>query len=276
MVPATWVRRASLLYQLTDATQLRASWGRYWQSQGIDELAASDGETSFAAAEEAEQLVLGVEQKLGEANSLRLEAYTKTYENPRDRYENLLNTIVLLPELKPDRVRVSADRATARGVELTYRSRRASGLDWWGSYSWSEVEDEIDGQDFLRGWDQSHAFGAGVLWSSERWDLSAAASYRTGWPTTQVAAGDAGPPGIAVAGPRNAERLDNFASLDLRAARRFQTSVGLVAVFLEVSNALNFKNYCCVDYGQDPEDGFETERQRNLPIVPSIGVSWQF
>ena len=268
--------RASLLYQLTASTQVRASWGRYWQSQGIDELAASDGETTFAPAERADQLVLGVEQKLGEQGSLRFEAYTKDYENPRDRYENLLNTIILLPELKPDRIRVSADRATARGMELTYRSTRPGGLDWWGSYSWSEVEDEIDGLDFRRSWDQSHAFSAGVLWSSERWDLSAAATYRTGWPTTQVTVEDVGPPAIALAGPRNAERLDYYASLDLRAARRFQTSAGLIAVFLEVSNVLNRRNYCCVEYGNDAEDGFEYERQRNLPVVPSIGVSWQF
>jgi hypothetical protein len=115
-----------------------------------------------------------------------------------------------------------------------------------------------------------------MLWSSERWDLSAAATYRTGWPTTQVTVEDAGPPTIALAGPRNAERLDYYASLDLRAARRFQTSAGLIAVFLEVSNVLNRRNYCCVEYGNDAEDGFEYERQRNLPVVPSIGVSWQF
>jgi outer membrane receptor protein involved in Fe transport len=268
--------RASLLYQWTDATQLRASWGRYWQSQSIDELAVSDGETTFAEAERADQFVFGVEQKLGEGSSLRLEAYTKNYKNPRDRYENLLNTIILLPELKPDRVRVSADKASARGLELTYRSARPGGLDGWGSYSWSEVRDEIDGLKFRRSWDQSHAFSAGVLWSSERWDLSAAATYRTGWPTTQVALEDAGPPGIALAGPRNAERLGNYASLDLRAARRYQTSAGLIAVFLEVSNALNRDNDCCVEYGNDAEDGFEYERQRNLPILPSVGVSWQF
>jgi outer membrane receptor protein involved in Fe transport len=268
--------RASLLYKLSEATLLRASWGRYWQTQGIDELAVSDGETTFAEAERADQFVLGVEQKLGEVGSWRLEAYMKNYRNPRDRYENLLNTFILLPELKPDRVRVSADRASAKGLELSYRSTRQGGLNWWSSYSWSEVRDEIDGVKFRRSWDQSHALGAGVLWSNARWDLSAAATYRTGWPTTRVVLEDPGLPSVALAGPRNAEQLGNYASLDLRAARRFQTSAGLIAVFLEVSNALNRDNDCCVEYGNDPVDGFEYEQQRNLPIVPSVGVSWQF
>jgi outer membrane receptor protein involved in Fe transport len=270
--------RASVLLQTTESTLLRASWGRYWQSQGIDELAANDGETTFAEPERADQFVLGIEQDLGTAVSLRLEAYSKDYRNPRARYENLLNSFILLPELKPDRVRVSADGATARGVEVSIRSSDEGPVDWWGSYSWSEVRDDIDGGEVRRSWDQSHALSAGVLWSNERWDLSAAAIVRSGWPTTLAYVDEAGPQNIVTTGPRNGERLETYASLDLRAARRFQTDVGLVSVFLELSNALNRRNYCCVEYGIDVDDTgeFEVGRQRNLPILPSIGVAWQF
>jgi hypothetical protein len=270
--------RVSLLYQWTKETQLRASWGRYWQSQGIDELAVSDGETSFAKPERADQLVLGIEQALSPAVSGRLEAYTKNYHNPRDRYENLLNSFALLPELKPDRIRVSADGATARGIELSIRSRDAGRLDWWASYTWSDVRDEIDGVEFRRAWDQSNALSAGLLWSSERWDLSAAATYRNGWPTTLAAIEEDGPANIVTTGPRNAERLGNYATLDLRAARRFQTRVGLVSVFLEFSNALNRRNDCCVEYDIDvgDTDVFVLDRTQSLPLLPSLGVSWQF
>ena len=270
--------RASLLYQLTSETQLRASWGRYWQSQGIDELAVSDGETTFAKPERADQFVLGVEQALGSAASVRLETYTKNYHNPRSRYENLLNSFALLPELKPDRIRIAADRATARGIEASIRSRREGPLDWWASYTWSEVRDDIDGAKFRRSWDQTNALGAGVLWSSERWDLSAAANYRTGWPTTLAAIEGDGPGNLVTTGPRNAERLGYYATLDLRAARRFQTSVGLVSVFLEISNSLNRRNECCVEYDLDVGDteALVLDRTRSLPLLPSLGVSWQF
>lgn len=270
--------RASLLYQLNEGTQLRASWGRYWQSQAIDELAVSDGETTFARPERADQFVLGIEQELGAVASLRLEAYTKSYHNPRDRYENFLNPFRLLPELQPDRIRVLADGAKARGVELSIRSRREGDINWWGSYSWSRAQDELDGEQFPRSWDQSHALSAGILRSSKRWDLSAAATYRTGWPTTWVGSEAAGPQNVVTVGPRNGERLGNYATLDLRAARRFQTSVGLVSVFVELSNSLNRKNDCCVEYGiaVDEDNEFQLERQYNLPILPNVGVSWQF
>ncbi len=270
--------RVSVLYQLNEATQLRASWGRYWQTQGIDELDVSDGETTFAPPERADQFVLGLEQALGTVTSLRIEAYTKNYEDPRDRYENLLDPFRLLPELQPDRIRISADSARARGVEVSIRSGSEGGLNWWGSYTWSTVKDELDGEKNRRSWDQSDALSAGLLWRSERWDLSAAVTYRSGWPTTAVAIEDDGPPDVVTVGPRNAERLSNYATLDLRAARRFQTRVGLVSVFLELTNSLNRDNECCVEYGfaVDEDNEFELERQYNLPILPNIGVSWQF
>ena len=270
--------RASLLYQLKEGTQLRASWGRYWQSQAIDELAVSDGETTFARPQRADQFVLGIEQEVGAVASLRLEAYTKDYHNPLDRYENFLNPFRLLPELQPDRIRISADGARARGVELSIRSASESDLDWWASYTWSTAQDEIAGEEFPRSWDQSQALSAGILRSSERWDFSGAVTYRTGWPTTRVGSEAAGPRNVVTTGPRNGEHLGNYATVDLRAARRFQTRVGLVSVFLELSNSLNRKNDCCVEFGiaVDEDNELQLERQSNLPILPNVGVSWQF
>lgn len=270
--------RASVLYQLSEATQLRASWGRYWQTQAIDELDVSDGETTFARPERADQFVLGIEQQLGAVASLRVEAYTKNYHNPRNRYENFLDPFRLLPELQPDRIRISADSAKARGVEVSVRSNTGGDLNWWGTYSWSTARDELDGEELPRSWDQRHALGAGILRSSRRWDLSAAVTWRTGWPTTWVELEDGGPGNLVTVGPRNAEHFGNYATLDLRAARRFQTRVGLVAVFLEVSNSLNRQNECCVEFGiaVDEDNEFQLERRNNLPILPNIGVSWQF
>ena len=136
----------------------------------------------------------------------------------------------------------------------------------------------MDGQDIPRSWDQSQALSAGIMRSSDRWDFSAAVTWRTGWPTTRVAIEEDGPPNVVTVGPRNDERLGYFATLDLRAARRFQTDVGLVSVFVEISNSLNRKNECCVEFGfaVDEDNEFVLERQSNLPILPNVGVSWQF
>ena len=72
------------------------------------------------------------------------------------RFENFLDPLVLLPELQPDRLRIDAESATARGAEiLLTQSPGGSGLAWWLSYSWSEVCDQRPEGKVRRSWDQS-------------------------------------------------------------------------------------------------------------------------
>ena len=100
------------------------------------------------------------------------------------------------------------------------------------------------------------------------------------WPTTGLTLEES-PAGetTAVIGRRNALRLGGFASLDLRASRALTLRVGSLDVFVEVSNATNRKNPCCVDF--DLEEGANGEflEQRNghwLPRLATFGVLWQF
>ena len=122
--------RAALMWQPNDDTRLRVGWGQYFQAQSIDELAVPDGETQFHDAQRAEHWVMSVEHHLTQRVDLRVEAYRKDYERLRPRYENLLNPLVVLPELKPDRIRIAPDSATAEGVEasLVYDGRTPDGL----------------------------------------------------------------------------------------------------------------------------------------------------
>jgi hypothetical protein len=82
-----------------------------------------------------------------------------------------------------------------------------------------------------------------------------------------------------VIGPRNALELDSFASLDLRASRALALRVGSLDVFIEVSNATNRQNPCCVDFDlvDDTSGEFlEQETETWLPRVATFGVLWQF
>ena len=131
--------RLGLLQTAGRRTKLRAGWGRYFQSQAINELQISDGVTQFLPPQRADHWDASVEYALDGGIDLRLEAYWKEYEELRPRYENLLNSFVLLPELKPDRIEVAPVSASARGVELTVSRRSARPLGWWFTYTWSSV-----------------------------------------------------------------------------------------------------------------------------------------
>ena len=112
-----FVPRVNLAYQLSDTTQLRASWGEFQQAQSINELQVEDGVGEFQPTQRADMIVLGLEQSLPADHSLRIEAYEKNYRALRPRYENLLDPLSMLPELRWDRVRIAPDSARAIGVE---------------------------------------------------------------------------------------------------------------------------------------------------------------
>ncbi len=272
--------RLSVLWQMDAGTRLRASWGRFQQAQGIDELQLSDGETAVFPAQRADHWVASLERRLGRGVDLRFEAYRKVYRDLRPRFENLLDTLAVLPELRPDRIRIDPAEATADGAELSLAFGGGAPLAAWVSYSWSSVRDETAGRSVRRSWDQTHFAGAGITHRGPRWEMSLVASWRSGWPTTSIELATLEPFPLVATGPRNDERLATYARLDARVARRFELGSGqLLTVFLDVSNLANRRNDCCVEYQIETEAGspfLDVARRESLPLVPSLGFVWEF
>ncbi len=268
--------RLSYLYRLHDKTHLRISVGRYYQSQPIQSLQVEDGVSNFWPAQRADHLVLGAQHLFTNEMSLRLELFYKDIGQVRPRFENLFDPLGLMPELQQDRVRLSPASARSRGVELSL-DQRLGQFGWWASYTWSNVTDEIDGVDVRRSWDQKHAFQGGFDWQTERWNFSTAASVHTGWPTTELTLND---DGTVSPGARNAERHGNFASLDMRLSRTFDLPRGSLLAFFEVSNILNRRNECCLDWDfiddANGEDTLERGQDHWMTLVPAIGILWEF
>jgi outer membrane receptor protein involved in Fe transport len=275
-----WSPRASVLYRLSESTSLRGSWGRFIQTQGVDELPASDGVVTFASAQRADHWLVSFEQRLGEQIDLRVEGYRKRYSQLQPRFENLLNNVVILPELKPDRIRLAPPRAHATGVELSLRSVRTRPLFWWTSYTWSRAEDLFPDRAVRRSWDQQHSFNAGLGWESDRWELSLAGAWRSGWPATTLELSTADGEAVVRADPASPRRLRSYMEVDARVARKFRFRDGdSLTAFFEISNALNRRNECCTEFeiedeSEQPE--LDVESLRSLPLLPSLGVIWRF
>ncbi|MEX0733607.1 MAG: TonB-dependent receptor [Steroidobacteraceae bacterium] len=275
-----WSPRAVLLWRPTDKTRLRLGWGRYYQAQGINELQVPDGETQFQRAQRATHRVASFEQDLTPSLKLRAELYRKDYDRPFARYENLLNTVVVLPELKPDRILIAPDGAVAEGAEISLHYE-AGDLSGWLSYTHSRVLDRVDGEWLRRSWDQRHVASGGVSWRGARWEVSLATVWHRGWPTTEVELETLEPFPLASAGKRNALNVSNYSRIDLRIARRFDLeSVGELTAFAEVNNLTKRNNDCCMEYQLEDEETEEVfldvEPRGSLPMIPSLGVLWKF
>jgi outer membrane receptor protein involved in Fe transport len=278
--------RLSLMRALGENSELRLSWGRYHQSQEINELQIEDGIDQFWPAQRADQFIAGLRHTFNNKLSTRVELFHKEIKQVRPRFENLFDPLSLIPEVQPDRVRLDPSSAKSRGLEISMDWSDGP-LSWWVTYVLSEAVDRIDGRDELRSWDQRHAFQGGIGWGNEKWDVSMAASVHSGWPLTELMLVEDGVDDegeveyVAVPGPRNAGRHSTFASLDFRVSRTWKLQRGSLMAFLEVSNLTNRRNPCCLDFDFEEdedtgEDVFERGVDYWMPLLPAIGVLWEF
>jgi outer membrane receptor protein involved in Fe transport len=272
--------RLGLVWELGNETRIRASWGRYSQLEGIEELQVEDGIDSFRPAERSEHAIIGIETVLPWGVAARIETYRKDYDRLRPRYENLFDPLSLVPELRWDRVEIAPSAARAEGVEMLVAKRDRADWSGWLSYTWSRVEDRVNGADVARSWDQTHALGGGVTWNAGDWQATAAGSYHTGWPVTAVQTTRTPEGERVLLGPRNGSRYPDFASIDLKLSRDFALRHGKLSAFVELTNALNRRNPCCIDFEiRTDADGklvLQQEYRHWLPLVPSFGVLWQY
>jgi hypothetical protein len=276
--------RASLLYRLDGQTDLRVAYGKFFQSQGLADLQVEDGVVDFAPAQRASSTILGVDHRFPDGLALRAELFEKTTHSARPRYENLFDPLVLVPELRPGRVRITPERGEARGLEVLLSA--AHPFSWWLGYSLARADDVIDGQNVPRSWDQRNALNAGVTHDVGPWTLSAVLNVHTGWPATTLTLVPSNAPNavdgvVAVPGPRNAERLETMRRVDFRASRTYAAGAGSVRVFAEVTNLTGRENVCCLRYEQadaplGAPPALTVEARHGLPSTVNLGALWQF
>lgn len=277
--------RLNFLHALNELTELRFTWGRYSQSQAIQNLQIEDGVSHFWPAERSDHVIVGLRRLFAGDVSLRIESFYKDMSRVRPRFENLFDPLGVIPELQADRVTLIPQSARSAGLEISV-DRSSGPWDWWASYTIARATDQIDGRTEQRSWDQRHAFQGGVGWAKDGWTVSAAGSVHAGWPTTnlellQTGTDPAGEPiVVAIPGERNTEQLGTFASLDVRVSKTFDVKHGSLMVFVEVSNVLNRKNECCRDWDLIDDDSGNPELEYSLdywlPLLPAVGILWEF
>ena len=267
---------------------IRAGWGHFYQSQRPHELQVEYGETDFYPAQKAEHWTLGYEGDT-RAGRLRVDGYYRNVSNPRPRYENLFDPFAPAPEASIDRIRISADRVRAFGIETFLSGRRGAQADWWVSYTWSNVEDHVEGRWQNRSVDQTHAFTASLTYRpTPKWSLTALFTHHTGWPSTEVTGWEVtDPDGEETVhyqvGPFYEQRYPAYHRLDFRASRTRRLGRGVFTFFVDVRNVYDRDNVRGLNV-TDPEPvgyvpGSQPVRfpvEYWLGIIPSLGVSWEF
>lgn len=272
--------RLALEYQLDKATTLRFSAGRMHQTERPDELQVADGEPVFHETQRATQFVVSVDRAWSDSLTSRLEVFRKSIDDPLPVYENILDSLIVLPELEVDRVRIAPLAARAYGAELSGRWEPGSRWSSWFSYAWSETTDEFAGFSAPRSWDQRHSVTAGVSWTRAPWQLSSNMRWHSGWRSTELtlAATPPGAPTVLVLAPRNSSRYAGQFSLDLRVTWSRPLPRGNLKVYGEINNATNRENACCTSYDLEQNGNavsLTRDVESSLPRYGMIGVLWE-
>jgi hypothetical protein len=271
------------------APRLRLSWwpfeqlsfslsgGRYYQGEAISELDVPDGVTEFTQPEFADHYIAAMRWLNDSGWSLRLEAYYKRYGDPAIRHENLFNPLVMLPEIKPDRIRIVPSRGYASGIELSIDYAPDNDLHLWFSWTGARVVDRVAGQLRRRAWDQAHAVRAGLAWNPGQWNVAVLGNWQSGWQTTALPEFIDGFDRLPL--DQNNMSLPDFFSLDLRVGHTWQFTEDSLEVWFELVNATGRKNTGGLEHEFHETDsgGYRrlTDERTLLPRVPSIGILWK-
>jgi len=280
--------RLGALWRTGERSELRLGVGTYYQSQRVYELRIEDGETDFRTAERSAQAGLTFTHRFTSDIRFRVDAYYRSLDHLRPRYENILTPIELYPETEPDRVLIAPDGARLKGIELLMQAPPGERFYWRAGYALSSAEDVISGQSVPRSWDQTHAGSFLVGYRlDDRWFFSLAGTAHTGWPTTPFRTDLTVPPGgeepdfDEVLGPRNSERFPTYIRFDLKARGSFVVPGGMLRVEVEILNLLDRLNACCIDDVEievNPDGSVDVDSRFGywLGLTPTIRLAWEF
>ncbi|MEP7311268.1 MAG: TonB-dependent receptor plug domain-containing protein [Pseudomonadota bacterium] len=262
--------RFSVNWAIAERTHLSVSWGVFHQADEVHELKVEDGLGNFPPPQRSDHLIAGIQHAFSDELSVRAEVFRKRQNDPRAHYENLLNRRTILPEIAPDRVRVSPEYGELDGAEVSGGYRLAH-WNFWASASIAAAFDETANVQTPRSWDQSWSVASGLRWERGPWLTSATLTAHSGLPIAELI--DSGS-GLKVSG-RNSSRLPTFLQLDFRVRFEQRLALGSLQYSLEILNATNQTNDCCTEILIGNQGPFGRPL-RGLPFFPSLGVRWNW
>ena len=278
--------RLSLEYGISDATQIRAAFGDYYQfalsvaRQSIEEgprtfWTLADGED--VPVSKARHFVLGATHSVGTYN-FNVEFFHKEYEDlseftqqtrPIRNEDGTGLTLILEQEFH-------TGSGTASGVEF-FAQKGVGNFTGWVGYTFSEVIYDfptVSDATYNADQDATHEFKTVLMYQWGKWDLASTFIYATGRPFTEVlgVVENSFPTAYEV-GPRNEERYDAYHRLDLSATYNFQFLGGEGEVGLSIFNVYDRENHWYTEY--DTLEGEILKTDVNYRgFTPSLFANW--
>ena len=298
--------RLGIKYLLTNDRYINFSTGIYHQFMEtiqddfnpkiLDAWFAIDPSVDPASAI---QVVLGYEEYFGSSYHVQIETYYKDMKNLLTFVDTRSTVDEMIPDETLDDL-VDVGDGHAYGFEL-FLEKRLGRLNGWASYAWSLSRKKFHGEEYYTNWDRRHVFNIiGNYRLNKKWDINGKWTYQTGQPYTPILGyyiekvPDASNQIYrTIPGTRNGGRYPLYHRLDLGAVWHTSVKGKKMDLFIQIVNSYWHKNVFRYAYqfgstqnGMDDDGDKEIDEadegrpQRlvinGLPIIPSIGVSFDF
>jgi outer membrane receptor for ferrienterochelin and colicin len=283
-----WNPRINMAYELGENTTVRAGWGIFSQIHTIDKLNMVDDDYTYYSSETARHFIAGLEHEFLNGICMRIEGYYKFLSDIRPRYISYRYNTDTSPENSHDRIRLEPDQGKAKGIEIYLHKANGGLLKWWLSYSYSLVENTIDGRNVPREMDQRNTINIDLSYHpGKKWAFNVSWQYHSGWPYTEETVkiiaqnADGSYWWNWAPGTLYGKRFPAYHRMDIRFSRYFETGKGRISFFLEIRNLYNRKNIRQYEYSEVFIYSLDSytylkEPREWLPRIPSFGISWEF
>ncbi len=272
--------RASASYMFNDLTSVNVSGGIYYQSPSYIWLTAGDFNKKLTKIR-VDQYIAGVDHILREDTKIKLEVFYKDY---KDYPSSTLRPYLVLANtgagytgaddgfssfgLEP---LVNAGSGFSRGIEFSAQ-KKLSDLPFYGlvSVTYNQTKFRaLDGVERRGSYDQNLILNiSGGYQFTETLEGSMKFKYASGRPVTPFNAD--GTQSVAL---YNSTSLTPLHSLDLRLDKKWFFDRMTLITYVDVQNIYNRKNVSNIRWS--PREN-NVEEQKNIGILPSIGVSLEF
>lgn len=228
--------------------------------------------------QKANHLITGFEKNIGNNLTINWEAYYKLYTQ-------LIN--INRDKRDPADSDYMIEEGDAYGTDILIKYKKGF-YSFWTTYSLSYVTREDANQVYYTNFDRRHnlnVVATANLGSDKTWEISAKWNLGSGFPFTQIenyyptiSNGNSlgfdyisGDPTLGINyGPLNGGRLPYFHRLDFSIKKLFYIGEdGKLETTLSVTNAYNRDNIFYYN-------AITNERVNQLPLIPSLGINWQF
>ncbi|HWA07681.1 MAG TPA: TonB-dependent receptor [Ignavibacteria bacterium] len=267
--------RTSLAITITPKLSFNLAYGIFYQSPSYIWIVGSENNKNLEDIR-ADHYIAGFEYLFDESTRLTVEGYFKEYKNypvsVNRPYLILANNSGFetqnsfgLEEL------VSKGTGKAIGFEIFLQKALTKKIYSQASFSYSDVKYKAyDGIERRSDWDNRYVVNiSGGYKLGKSWELSAKFRLAGGRPYTPINPAD----GSINYDLYNTEVLPVYHRLDVRAEKKFMFKAWTLTTYIDIQNIYNRQNV--YEYKWDPFKK-EIETNKNLGILPTIGISAEF